>query len=638
MNRKKLYWLIALLLIVSVGFWIYRILMPAGPVLDKIPNPVRDRATVSKDFDENKIATNPLKEAYFGDLHVHTNLSFDAFLGGTVATPSDAYRYAKGEAIEIFGEEVKIERPLDFAAVTDHAEYIGELYSIQNADAPGHYALMAQVFRKANRDTVAGRELFERMRSRTSEKRERSHLPFFKGFKTTKKAWDIHLEAAEDYYEPGKFTTFAAYEWTHNENMGHLHRNVIFRDMKVPDYPMSAADIKDVQSLWKWLKKIEEKGATVLAIPHNSNLGKGVAFPDTMKNGEPLDENYLQLSNTYEPLIEVHQAKGNSEVHASFWKNDEFANYENYDYDYPFKRNYVRYALKKGLEYQSKKQINPYKFGMIGSTDTHNGTSGNTEEDDDSFSNHTLLDWNAQNRKNTTWVLSGNPEGTEKKVYEVLNPGGLVGVWAPANTRGHLWDALKNKETFATSGGRMKVRFFGGYDFAEDYEDYETMIEEGYSLGVPMGGDLPPRRSSEVDQPPSFLIWASKDPDGANLDRIQVVKGWYKDGRLEELIYNVALSDGRVVERDGSAPDNGATVNMETGAWSQDKGAAELKTIWTDPDFDPAANTFYYLRVLEVPTARWTLWDQIRHGIEYPEGTVMVQRERAWSSPIWYVP
>jgi hypothetical protein len=403
--------------------------------------------------------------------------------------------------------------------------------------------------------------------------------------------------------------------------------------MKVPDYPISAIEATTPVKFWESLEKFTQEGATVLAIPHNSNLSRGMMFDDQQLDGTPIGKDYVTARNKYEPLIEVHQVKGSSEVHADFWKNDEFADFENSTFLPAEEKNYVRYALKKGLEYEEKLGVNPFKYGLIGSTDTHNGTSGNTEEDDDFVGNHTILDYNANSRRYRDWVMTPTEADYGKKVYEAVNPGGLVAVWSETNTRGEIWDALKRRETYATSGGRIKVRLFGGYDFKNSYSDYETMVKDGYEKGVPMGSDL-----ASENTKPSFIIWAQKDVESANLDRIQVIKGWYKDGELHEKIYNVALSDNRKVGADGSVPNNEATVNMDTGEWDKSKGAVELQTVWTDPDFDSDVRCFYYLRVLELPTARYTLIDKLKHGVNYPEGTAMTVVERAWSSPIWYSP
>ena len=630
---KSKIWIIGLLIIGIIGYFLYKTLFPGGPNLAPVANPIRDRATTSKNIDESSVPTNALKNAYFGDLHVHTSLSYDAYIGGTLTTPSAAYRFAKGEQLDIFGKRVGLKRPLDFAGVSDHAEYIGEFYTTQIAGETGHYAMMAQVLRGAASDEKKSEALFQRMRAQKGGG-ERKHMGFFQGFNSTKKAWDMILAAAETHYQPGKFTTLAGYEWTGVDDAAHLHRNIFFRDMIVPDYPLSSIEMKTAEALWESLAQYTKGGATVLAIPHNTNLGKGLAFPGVKADGTPLDAAYVEARNKWEPLIEIHQAKGNSEVHAGIWKNDEFADFENYNY-LPTKANdYVRYALKKGLEYQAKLGTNPFKFGLMASTDTHNGTPGMTEETEGGRS-HTLVDNTPANRRNRDWIMSGSELDEGKKVYEAINPGGLVGVWASKNTRGEIWDALKRKETFATSGGRIQVRFFGGYDFEKTYATYDNLVTAGYEKGVPMGSDLTALPANKTA--PSFLIWASKDNESANLDRLQVIKGWYKNGELKEQIYNVALSDNRIVDADGAVPDNGATVNLETGEWSKDKGATTLQTTWADPDFDPTINAFYYVRVLELPTPRYNLWDEIQ-GIEYPEDAIRTIRERAWSSPIWYSP
>lgn len=634
-KRKKQLGILAIILLLFFGgFSLYRYLMPKGPIVDDIPNLVNDKSSKDIEAAEASVNTNPLRNLYFGDLHVHTSLSFDAYIGGTRSTPESAYRFAKGEATEVLGTPVQIRRPLDFAAVTDHAEFMGELYSIQTPGAPAYGSLMARYFRSIGTDTTKQRNLFNRVSGRMGDQ-ERNHLALFQGFETTKSAWKVTLEAADKHYEPGKFTTFAAYEWSlsglrPNGTLGaHYHRNIIFKNMMVPDYPVSALEAQTPEKLWEWLEEISKAGAEVMAIPHNTNLSGGGMFLDTDQDGKPIDEAYVQQSNKYEPLIEVHQAKGNSEVHQAFWSNDEFSDFENYVLDSPMVNNYVRYALKKGLKDKANLGTNPYQYGMIGSTDTHNGIPGNTEEDGDFIGNHARLDLNPKNRKISSWVLDPS-----KKTYEVVNPGGLVAVWAEANTRGHIYDAMKRKETYATSGGRIQLRFFAGYDFNTSPTNHDELFEDAYQNGVPMGSDL----EIQEGQSPQFLIWAAKDPEGANLDRVQVIKGWYENGELHETIYTAAVSDNRTIEEDGSVADTDAAIDWDTGAWDESKGAVELKTIWTDPDFNSNAHAFYYLRVLELPTPSWRGWDKIKHGIKFPEGTPLTVRERAWSSPIWYSP
>ncbi|MCP4125078.1 MAG: DUF3604 domain-containing protein [Bacteroidetes bacterium] len=633
---NKLIAIFTITAVVVTGFLLFKGLFPVKPNLSYVPNPVSDRSLKNWDELESQVPKNPLKELYFGDMHVHTNLSFDAYIAGTLRDPGDAYQFAKGYPVEVFGSRVRIERPLDFTAVTDHSELIGELYTIQTPDAPRHNAFVARYFRSVyneNRefgvDTIRQRDIFRRVLKRGSKSHSR-HPGFFGGFETTSNAWSIILDAAEAHYVPGEFTTFAGFEWSLLSGEAHLHRNVIFRDMKVPDYPKSSLELTSEEQLWKWLDTISAEGSTVMAIPHNTNLAEGGAFREVNDLNEPIDRAYAQMRQDYEPLIEIHQAKGNSEVHAAFWKNDEFAGFENHTSGPPKENNYVRWALKKGLEYEAQLGVNPFKYGIIGSTDTHSGAPGNTEESDSFLSNHGILDLMPEGRQSARWILDD-----KFAVHEVLNPGGLVAVWAPANTRSHLYDAMKQKEVYATSGSRINLRFFGGSQFSDSWSSASEMAAEGYERGVPMGSDL----DIPDGETPQFLIWAEKDPLSANLDRVQVIKGWQKDnGPLRESIYNVALSDERIADSKGKTPSNGATVNMTTGEWDKNKGAENLYVRWTDPDFDKDARAFYYVRVIENPTASWKLWDKIRYGVNYSEGSELTVQERAWSSPIWYSP
>jgi hypothetical protein len=356
-----------------------------------------------------------------------------------------------------------------------------------------------------------------------------------------------------------------------------------------------------------------------MAIPHNTNLSNGDAFPSQQVDGSPIDENYIRIRSKNEPLVEVHQAKGNSEVSAQFWQNDEYANFENYEVGSD-PNNFVRHVLKRGIQYEEELGANPFKLGMIGSTDTHNGTPGNTEEYDEFIGNHLLVDELAERRASREWVLD-----PEMKVYEAVNPGGLAAIWAESNTRPDLYDAMMRKETYATSGTRIQLRFFAGYNYEISDTDYEALTNQGYSKGVAMGGDLE-FRENDI---PSFLIWAAKDPLSANLDKIQVIKGWYENEELKEKIFDAVVSD-QYVQNDLKA------VNLETGEWDRTKGSPILSSVWQDPEFNKNLSCFYYLRVLEVPTPRWNLWDEINEGVKYPDSVPKVIRERAWSSPIWY--
>jgi len=602
--RRRTTWLIILALLLIAGWFIYKTLYPKGPITDEIPNPIEDR--IGETIDESSILKNELNEAYFGDLHIHTGMSLDAYIGGIRTTPEQAYQFAKGETITILDTgKVAIQRPLDFAAVTDHSEFLGELYSIYTRGAPAHRSLAAIYIRSVGLDTLKQQELFIRTtasnQGRDQEQGFRTHLPFFQGFETTRVGWDIHIDAANKHYEPGKFTTLAAYEWSLGGAASHMHRNVFFGDMKVPTYPVSSLEATDEYELWKSLERMRKEGADVIAVPHNSNLSHGKTFTSTQPDGSPYDQEYAKLRSEYEPLAEIHQAKGNSEVTAAFWPNDEFANFENYARPPDTVTNYVRHALKMGIQYKEKLGVNPFKYGLIGSTDTHNGTPGNTEEDDIFIGNHALLDFRYQERVRRDFPGYGT------RVHRIFNPGGLTGVWAGSNTRSEIFSALKRKETFATSGTRIKVRMFAGQGYQSSYPTYEDLVQDGYAKGVPMGGDV-----SLEDGSPQFLIWAIKDPIGAPLHRIQVIKAWIVDGEMKEEIYDVATTD--------------------------EEGAVQLSITWEDPTFDARQESFYYARVLEKKTLRWSAVDEQRYGVEYPEGVPDMVHERAWSSPVWYSP
>lgn len=592
---------------------------------EKFANPVIDRSTV----EQTDIAEKPssLRNLYFGDLHVHTSLSADAYVNGTLVSSDQAFRFAKGEEIEIAGRKMKLRRPLDFCAVTDHAEGLGEMNMIQFLRTKGHRGIIPSYIRGIyNADSTINKKRQQKIidiGAKQLQKTDKLEHPFFfRGYETTMSAWGRHLEAVKNHNAPGDFTTLAGYEWTLGGISAHMHRNIIFRDMTVPTFPLSSIELRNENELWDWLEEISNQGATVMAIPHNSNLSNGKTFTEHGTEPDSVTLRRAKLRQRFERAVEVHQIKGNSEVNGLLWKNDEFAGFENYSEHDPIEQDYVRYALKKGLEHQEHLGINPFKYGLIGSTDNHDGNPGSTEETESETKEK------ADSLRNTDFPLG------DHKVYEVENPGGLVAVWAESNTRANIYDALDRRETYATSGNRIQVRFFAGYGFQNAYDSHEAMLRDGYEKGVPMGSDL----NLLENRSPEFLIWAAKDPELATLDRIQVIKGWYEDGALYEEIFDVALSDGRKLNDDGSVPDNGATVNMETGEWSFDKGDEELFVRWQDPYFNPEVNAFYYLRVLEVPTASWRLLDQIRYGVQYPESAELVVQERAWSSPIWITP
>jgi len=579
---------------------------------------------------EADVVENPLKQAYFGETHVHTSYSLDAFIGGTRLTPDDAYRFAKGEEVVVNGAPRAIGRPLDFAAVTDHAEYLGVMYSTQVAGAPGYdneqLAELRGLTKPQEREAWFVRQILGK---RTGVPQQPD---FYAGPDTVRSAWsEVVVKAAAEHYEPGRFTTFAAFEWTAAPTGANLHRNVIFRDLRVPEMPISAIDTRDEEQLWAWMTEQQDKGSTLLAIPHNSNASKGLMFEPIDNGGDPLDAAYARERSRWEPLIEMMQVKGNSEVAASFWPADEFADFENAlsvqsNSGRTFKKeNFVRWGVIKGLAYQRALGENPYKLGFIGGTDSHNGTPGDVAEDAYAGS-HGAADATVELRREEAipgWLRNRD-----------ANPGTLAGVWATRNTRGAIWDAMKARETFATSGTRIRPRLFCGVGLGADPADPVALVRDGYVAGVPMGGTL-----SRAQSAPTCTVHALKDPDGANLDRIQIVKGWVdENGEPREKIVDVAWSGERKPDAEGRLPAVGNTVDPAAANYSNSIGSAELMGSWTDTDFDPAQPALYYARVLEIPTPRWTTYDAVRSGLPLLEDVPATIQERAWTSPVWYSP
>lgn len=579
---------------------------------------------------EPSLHENPLRTALFGETHVHTSYSLDAYLGGTRLTPEDSYRFALGESVSVNGREYKRQRPLDFVAVTDHSEYMGEMYSTIYEAAPGHNHKLLKELRELQ-DLEERQNWFIKYVVSSNRSNVPQHPPFFAGQETLASAWKLNVKAANEYNDPGKFTTLIAYEWSAAPNGGNLHRNIIFRGDKGPEYPASYIDINSVEELWDWMENQENLGMSLLAIPHNSNASKGMMFPSTDSEGKALDENYARKRQRFEPLIEMMQAKGNSEVHRKFWSADEFSDFENADSiqnssNRKFtKNNFVREGLKIGLAYEQSLGINPFKVGTIGGTDNHNGLAGDVAEDTFQGS-HGLEDSSIERRRKES--IAGWINSRDQSI------GSLAGVWATKNTRGSIWDAMKRKETFTTSGTRIQVRLFGGSQLPNDINDPQTLVQVGYEKGVPMGGDL-----GVLTKPPVFNVYASKDPDGANLDRIQIIKGWVDaGGELHEKIVDVAWSNDRKKAEDGKLALVGSTVDLKTASYTNDIGTPILIGSWTDSEFDSKENSFYYARVLEIPTPRWTTYDAVRNNLPLLKDVPAIIQERAWSSPIWYQP
>ncbi|MDE2691944.1 MAG: DUF3604 domain-containing protein [Acidobacteriota bacterium] len=575
--------------------------------------------------------------ALFGDMHIHTMYSHDAFMGTVRTTPDDAYRFARGEAIpHPSGESVRLSgAPLDFLAVTDHAEYLGALPALIDPDSPTYgHPLTEDLFSGEGRDARARLGALSRLRELAA-----TGDPI-NGPEVRASAWQRVIEAAERHNDPGRFTALIGYEYTKGVGGRHVHRNVIFRGGEAPELPFSSLD-GDPEDLWNWLDGLREEGIEALAMPHNMNQSDGLAFSDreTWKGAE-IDAEFAAKRIRNEPVAEISQQKGTSEVHPSLSPNDEWADFQivqyyldrvnNTDPISVFKGGYWRDALLTGLEMEERLGVNPYALGAVGSSDSH--VSAGSYEEDNRFSSRTNT---PQARGSAYREEDGGWENFWTPRQATHGTGGLAGAWADGNTRSAIFDALKRRESFATSGTRIRVRFFGGFGLDEAVAEAADPVAAAYEHGVPMGGDL----EGVNDDAPSFLVWALRDPENAWLQRAQVIKGWLEDGEAQERVYDVVCSDG--LEPDPEThrcDDNGAQVNLDDCSISRDKGAVELRTTWTDPDFDAGARSFYYVRVLENPTCRWSTWDALSLGIEPNPDLHAIHQERAWSSPIWYTP
>jgi len=587
--------------------------------------------------DAQEVGENPLKDAYFGNLHVHTNWSFDGYTNGSVTAPEDAYRWAKGESIPGGGGggDLQIKVPLDWYAVSDHSEYMGVFPMMEDPDNP---ISKLEIAKKATSDDqVVAFEAYQEILAGISSGKEDPELasPEIK-----KNVWKKIAETADEHYQPGEFTTFPAFEWTSNPNSQNVHRIVLFKDTNsLPEIPYSAMDSDKPEDLWNWMEQQRKNGSTLLAVPHNGNASNGLMFPvETSYGGSNVKTmEYAQTRMRNEPLYEVSQIKGTSETHPKLSPNDEFGDFELWDYTLATSAlppehkqgGYAREAYRRGIQQEAEGQGNPFKFGLIGDSDTHNSASAIEE---DNYTGKFGMENNPEHR------LMGPPgfDPKNQKQIREFSSGGVAGVWAESNTREAIYQALINKETFATTGPRMKVRFFGGFDYPENLLDNNEWLETAYAGGVPMGGDL---SSAPQGKAPVFVIHALKEANGANLDRIQVIKGWVDaDGNTQEAIYNVALSDDRQVDASGNAPAVGNTVNASEASYTNEIGDQELKTVWTDPDFDASQHAFYYVRVLQIPTPRWSTYDAKTLGVEPRNDLPVSIQERAWSSPIWYNP
>ncbi len=582
---------------------------------------------------------------YWGVAHVHTGYSFDAGMFGISLTPDDLFRVATGgEVVMDNGVRFKQDRPLDWVAITDHAEYMG----ISDQIRAGSPELLAN---------PQGKRWYEMSKTSPQEGVKaaieavvsmQTGKPVFDASKVTAGAWAHATEAAEKWNHPGVFTTLHGFEWTCAPGGNNLHRTVIFRDNidRVSQVvPFSTFDSQDPAALWKYMDEYAKKtGGQVLAIPHNGNLSNGMMYSAETFDGKPMDRTYAEARASHEPLLEATQIKGDSETHPYLSPNDEFANFERWDINFSkmekaqdsvLKNNYIRSALKLGLELDAKVGANPYKSGMIGGSDAHVGVVSSRE---DNFFGEFANGLPSPDRWKTPLAMVHN-DPKQGPLVSVWNEqaAGLGGVWARENTREGIWDALKRKEVYATTGDRPVVRVFAGWDFAPADLNRSDFAANGYAHGVPMGGDLSAAPAGKL---PAFLVYAMRDPEGPNLDRIQIIKGWLdKDGKSQERIFDVAVSGGRRIGVDGRCKTSvGNTVDIPNATYTNTIGAATLSAYWKDPSFDAAQHAFYYVRVIQIPSPRWTAYDQKRFGIKMPDYVPMTVTDRAYTSPIWYTP
>ena len=691
---RNLIILIVGLYVLTLGL-IYVDVYDSRPVISLFKKMQSDSALEVVDFsvDSTKNSNsrpmpNKDRNPYYGDLHVHTKYSFDAYVFGVTASPDDAYRYAKGAAVKHpLGYEMKLQEPLDFYAVTDHGFYMGMIQAY--ADTSTHISQndFAEPFHNLNRlDNLTVESAGERSNIFSSvlgatiikpypdwhpnllkayfSRNTQGALRSF-DYDIHKSAWADVARSANEHNDPGNFTTFIGYEFTTSTDIegGNLHRNVIFESSKASIRPWTRIDSINPEDLWTWQDRLREKGVDTISMPHNSNGSNGQMFEMESFKGNALDVEYAEKRMRNEPLVEITQVKGTSETHPLLSPDDEWADFEIMDvrvgsrpptYSKP-SGSYVREAYLNGLTLEFTKQGNPYKFGLIGSSDTH--VVASSLDESNYWSKVGLLDGDPENRGSVP-LKEENVARLEEYMRafnqpistvtleqgEYANTGftqwgasGLAAAWAEENTRESLFAAFRRKETFATTGPRISVRFFGGYNLSSIDLNSESLVSEAYSKGVTMGADL----LNNDDQIPEFIVWALRDMNSAPLQRIQIIKGWIdmNSGRPKEKVFDVACSDG--LEPDpitNRCPDNGARVNINDCSITSNVGSSELKTVWKDPEFKVDDKAFYYVRVLENPTCRWSTWDAIKSGFKPREGLHETIQERAWSSPIWYIP
>jgi hypothetical protein len=614
---------------------------------DYVGTVAQDQETIKEAF--QKPGYSPYAGRYFptqvlwGDTHLHTNLSLDARAFGVLLGPEEAYLFARGEEVRAsHGERVKLSRPLDWLVVSDHSDAMGAMNEI----IKGNPDLMRDPTVKDWHDRLiqGGDTALEATMDVIVALTEGNVPDILMEENFTRSIWGRYLETAEKYNDPGTFTTIIGYEWTSTPEGNNLHRNVLYRDgadLARQIVPFTTANSLNPEDLWKWMNAYEDKtGGQVLALAHNGNLSNGLMFPDVNpRTGEPLTRQYAEKRMRWEPIYEVTQIKGDGEAHPYLSPNDEFADYEPWDKanlgptpkkSEMFQYEYAREALKNGLKLGKKLGVNPYQFGMVGSTDSHTALA--TAEEENFFGKHS-----GKEPKPERWsALVGEFGDIRWYGWEQVSSG-YAAVWATENTREAIFDAMKRKEVYATTGPRILVRFWGGWDFQTSDANNRLPAAIGYSKGVSMGGDL---SGAPAGKSPTFLVGALKDPYGGNLDRIQIVKGWLgAQGKTHEKVYDVAVSDGRKIGKDGRCQTPvGNTVDVANATWANTIGDSEMIMVWEDPDFDPKVRAFYYARVIEIPTPRWTAYDAKRFGVKMSDEVPMVTQERAYTSPIWYTP
>jgi len=609
------------------------------------PRPEQERAKNYSPYVDRHYPVN----VYWGDQHLHTAFSADAGLVGDRLGPDDAFRFARGEQLRSStGQLARLDRPYDWLVVSDHAEYIGLSSAFATADPA---ILETATGRRWGEDfKKGGKAAYGAFLQMTKDfATARPSIPGGALSRLTRPTWDRCIAAAEANNEPGKFTAFIGFEWTQTVRGNNLHRVVVFRDgadRARQVLPYSEFDSPDPEDLWKYMAAYETKtGGRVLAIPHNSNLSGGVMFASVTWSGKPIDRKYAATRARFERLVEASQTKGDSETTPRLSPKDEFANFERWDKANIFGTiattpemlpyNYVRSALKLGLQHEAKLGVNPFKFGLVGGTDIHTSLSTTRAEN---FFGVAPSSEPKPGRWKEYFVESRVSPELSTYTWE-FGPGGLGGVWARENTREALWDAMERKETYCTTGTRPVVRVFGGWDFAaNDVEKSDPLwVAQGYADGVPMGGDLtnPPQGKA-----PTFMIKALCDPDGAFLDRVQIIKGWLDaSGAAQEKVFDVAWSGDRKPDpQTGNVPLVGSTVDVKNATWTNTIGAPYLSGFWKDPDFDPSLRAFYYVRVIEIPTPTWLAYDSKRFGVKLPDYVPMTVTNRAYTSPIWYSP